>query len=117
GARAPDYTTADSPIAARYLHDQNDRTVSVFGSATANLSAMFRVNAGLRYSSVHKRAAREGLIGLNGYGPDVPFTILPEEAQLQLGKVIGVRGGDFLRPTRTDDQFMPSVSVQADLAP
>ncbi len=115
GARAPGYTTATTPIANRVLHDQEDTTYSVFAAATANLTDSFRINAGLRYSIVHKEAARVGETGIGGIVPGVGFTSLPEEAQAILRPVLGVRPGNFADPTRTDRQLMPSVSVQYDL--
>jgi len=115
GANAPGYTTADTPISARYLHHQRDRTLSIFASFTGNISDALRLNGGLRYSVVRKRAERDGQIGVSGAGPDLTFTTLPIEAQLLLQRSVGVRVGDFAINQRTDKQLMPSVSLQYDL--
>lgn len=116
GANAPGYTTATTPIANSYGNVQNDQTVSAFMAATWRVSSRLRINAGLRYSIVHKTASRQSDIGIGGFNPSIDFTPLPLAAQALLRPSIGGRGGDFTIPNRTDRKLMPSASVQYDLS-
>jgi outer membrane receptor protein involved in Fe transport len=117
GNNAPAHTTATTPIASRVLHDQEDATYSIFAAATLNATDALRLNAGLRYSIVHKEAERSADVGIGGEVPGVGFTELPIEAQTLLRNALVNRPGNFSDPTRTDRKLMPSVSVQYDLTP
>jgi len=117
GNNAPGYTTAATPIASRVLHDQDDTTYSFFAAATYNATEALRINAGLRYSIVHKEAERFADLGIGGMVPGVGFTQLPAEAQTLLRNALVNRPGNFADPSRTDRKLMPSVSAQYDLTP
>ncbi len=89
GANAPGFTTAATPIATRLYQDQRDRTYSAFAAGTLHLGEAVRLNGGLRYSIVRKRAHRESELGI---GQDVPtenFQPLPLAAQALLRRATG----------------------------
>jgi outer membrane receptor protein involved in Fe transport len=118
GLRGAPYYNADTPTAGlNGLHERAD-TRSVFASATIHLLDPLRLNLGARYSSVHKEDDRSVVSGsafpLATFDTFMPA---PPDVQIQIAKAAGSDLGPFDHPRRTDDKFMPSVSLQYDLTP
>lgn len=115
GLGAPFYD-ASSPIAFRIHNTQKTRTLSGFGSVTWNPVASLRINAGLRYTNVRKKAHRSPLVGTAGSIPDdTNFVAGPAGLQDGMLPLLGVDVGDFARTKRTDSELMPTASLQYDL--
>jgi outer membrane receptor protein involved in Fe transport len=110
--------TAASPLAGNNYGNQNDRTLSGFASATIRPVEAVRVNLGARYSSIRKRAGRSVAPGLsdNDVTPG-SFQSVDAATQAIIAAILATNTANFPNPRRTDTKFMPSVSVQYDLAP
>jgi len=118
GLRGAPYYNADTPTATANWLDENSETRSVFASATVHLADPLRLNLGARYSSVHKHDERK-LVSGTAVPIATPDTFVPgpQEIQEQIAAAAGSDLGPFDNPRRTDDKFMPSVSLQYDLTP
>lgn len=93
---------------------QDEKTYSGFGALTYKFTPQFRVNAALRYSSVHKDFLQNNFIG---DGRDFNRAVVPLPADLvPLGAALG--GAFNLTYTgqtalsRKDDEWMPSIDAQ-----
>ncbi len=109
---------AASPLAGNNLVDQTDRTLSAFASATIRPIEPIRVNLGARYTNIHKEANRVVQPGLsdNDASPGSFIAVSPAQQAIIAG-LLSTITAQFPDPARTDEKFMPSVSVQYDLAP
>ena len=118
GALAPAFYTAATPIAFHITNRESAETVSAFGSATYHVSSDIRLNLGLRYSVVKKRASRFVELGVGGDLPSkTSFLAGPEAAQAILIPGAGLDRPNYADTDRTDKRLMPTVSVQYDLTP
>ena len=118
GAAGAPVTGPNTPIETNRNLYQTDQTRSVFGQVTARLSPQFRVNAGLRYTSVKKDAHRTGIVGIGGPVASFnDFTPLDAATQALLYPRTGINNIDFDDPHTTYDKLMPSVSLQYDVMP
>ncbi|GGB42937.1 TonB-dependent receptor [Sphingomonas metalli] len=109
-------TTAATPVAAQNDLRETSQTLSAFASATIRPIDGVRINLGGRYSRIHKSTDRLSTFGTAINGRRETYAVLPLATQVALSRVIGADLGQFPRPTRTDDKFMPSAGVQVDLA-
>lgn len=104
-------TNATTPIAGQIYLDQNDRTLSGFGSFSVNATEQLQLNLGLRYSVVRKSASRVNLLGADN--PDLTdFVALPEATQATLRAILGGSAANYANPRRTDRKLMPSVNLR-----
>jgi len=98
-------------------HFQEEETVAVFGALTWNITERLRLTAGLRYTDVDKKLAREQVLAANQGNlvladavpmtPDNPF----------FGPFIfgfGWQNG-VLQAARSDSDLTPSVNIQYDI--
>lgn len=118
GAAGAPVTSAATPISTNRNLFQKDQTRSVFGQVSAKVTDQFKVNAGLRYTSVKKDASRSFIVGIGGPTAD-PADFQPLDAVTQ-GKIIPLAGGSaagFVDPHTSYSKLMPSVSLQYDLLP
>ncbi|MBN8817450.1 MAG: TonB-dependent receptor [Sphingomonas sp.] len=119
GARDTTRTfNAASPLAGNNIITQNDTTWSGFASATVRPIERLRINLGARYSSIRKRADRQVKPGLsdNFASPDTFVPVTPAQEAI-ISSILGSVTANFANPERTDKKFMPSASVQFDIAP
>ena len=118
GLRGAPFYNAATPTANLTELDETSQTRSVFASATIRLMNSLRLNLGARYSSVRKEAERDVVSGsafpIATFDTFIPA---PEEVQVQIAARAGSELGPFDNPRRTDNQFMPSASLQYDLTP
>lgn len=111
-------TNADTPLTAGQDFVQRTRTLSGFGSVTWKPVAGLRLNAGGRYTSVHKSARRRGnVFGTSVNAEPDTFVLLSDATNRAAAQIIATDLTPFARPTRTDSKFMPSAGVQYDLTP
>ena len=114
---APLYTAADK-IASRSMFRQKDDVKSVFAAATFNATDKLRLNGGLRYSVVRKRASRAYQTGAfvgSVFPTDATFVPGSPAQQAALFGRLRINPQDFIDPTRSDKKLMPSASVQYDV--
>ena len=106
-----------TPIAGLATLEQRESTASAFGAVTLRPFAHLRINAGLRYSSVTKRASRVDLSGTyTGVQAQLDtFQPAPAATQAVLVNVLGGDLGNFPDPKRRDEKLMPSAGVQYDV--
>ncbi len=116
GANPLNYGPA-TPIAGLATLEQRESTASAFGAVTIRPLAHLRINAGLRYSSVTKRASRVNLSGTyTGVQAQLDnFQPAPAATQAVLVNVLGGDLGNFPNPKRRDEKLMPSAGVQYDV--
>jgi iron complex outermembrane receptor protein len=108
----------NTPLDAITLMDQRENTVSVFGSATYHITPALRVSAGMRYSRVRKTASRSFEVGVSsGYPNFDGFIPAPPAAQPVAAAFVGNSILDYPVNRRVDDAFLPSMTVQYDVAP
>tara|TARA_R110002049_G_scaffold118501_2_gene272497 strand:+ start:7339 stop:9714 length:2376 start_codon:yes stop_codon:yes gene_type:complete len=107
-----------TPISQRAFFNETSDNLSAFGAMTFNVSDKFRVNAGLRYSSVEKEAGRRMEIGETGPGIPGPENFVDGSlaAQSSIAAILGTQMADFTPDTRKDNELMPSISVEYDLS-
>lgn len=118
GLRGAPYYNANTPVANLTRLDETAETLSGFASATIHATDALRINLGARYSSVRKRDERDVVSGMAfPIATFDTFTPAPAAVQVQIANASGSELGPFDNPRRTDDKFMPSVSVQYDLSP
>lgn len=100
-------------VAIRVLNTEDSRTFSAFASADIDLTDALRLSLGARYSEVRKEAHRQPMLGVGG---DIPgpaaFVEYSPAVSAILRPLAGVDAGDFVDPTRSDDEFMPTASLQ-----
>ena len=109
---------AASPLGGNNLITQTDRTLSAFASATIRPVEHLRINLGARYSSIHKHGARDIAPGLvSGEPSPASFQSVSVAQQDIIAAILATNRANYAHPSRTDDKFMPSVSVQYDLSP
>lgn len=115
-----EYTGA-TPIALSIGNHERDETKSVFAAITLRPVDKLRINLGLRYTDVQKRAARDARFGTVMAGQPIPgpTNFLPGSTitQNNLFSALGVDQGDFVRPSRSDNKLLPTGSIQYDIAP
>jgi outer membrane receptor protein involved in Fe transport len=110
-------TNAATPVTGRPNLTQEDRTLSAFASLTWRPIDHLRINLGARYSNIRKTAIRDVQFGASP-GAN-PATWVPFDAATQnvYAAILGADLGQFTKPRRVDDKFMPSVGIQYDVAP
>lgn len=108
----------NTPLNTVTLMNQRENTVSVFGSATYHITPALRVSAGIRYSRVRKTAERSFQVGVSsGYPNFDNFIPAPSAAQPVAAALVGNSILDYPVNRRVDDAFLPSATVQYDVAP
>ncbi len=104
------------PIDQQTSFDQNDKTYSIFGSLTWNLSDALRLVAGLRWMEVKKDATQRIAFGTGAedYGGFVPFP----SAVAPLGNAFGAMLARVrvVPLSRSDSDLMPSLGVNYDIS-
>ena len=118
GAFNPTGTTdATTPVSSLIDVSQKDRTLSAFASATIRPVEAARVNLGLRYTNVRKSATRQVSLGTaDDIVSPASYIRFDSDTETTMAAILGSDMSSFASPRRTDDKFMPSVSVQYDLA-
>ena len=118
GASAPPYT-ASSPISGRLTVNEDSSTKSVFAAATVTPVDRFKINLGLRYSSVDKEGFRSLIYGTADATNPNPETFVPgsQASSNTLNAILGSSNLNFANPERTDDKLMPSIGVQFEASP
>lgn len=111
-ARLNGLVPLSTPIAQRVSGDQDQENRSAFAAATLNFTPSLRLNLGARYSSIHKSNHRTSIVGLGNDFGEIPGELLPAAASTLFTSKVGFAAGDYLLPSRTDDKFMPSASLQ-----
>jgi iron complex outermembrane recepter protein len=116
---APLYTASDL-IASEFGMREADQNASAFAAVTVHITHDFRLNGGLRYSSVHEWAHRflsTGMSTTNAYA--TPGNYIPGSAAQQavLDKILSGSPADYPETARTDKKLMPTVSLQYDVTP
>lgn len=118
GAAGAPVTSAATPISTNRNLFQKDQTRSVFGQVSAKVTDQFKVNAGLRYTSVKKDASRSFIVGIGGPTADLAdFQPLDATTQAKIIPLAGGSAAGFADPHTSYNKLMPSVSVQYDLLP
>lgn len=118
GLRGAPFYNAATPTANLTELDETAQTRSVFASATIRLMDTLRLNLGARYSSVRKHDERDVVSGTAfPIATFDTFSPAPEQVQVQIAARSGADLGPFDNPRRTDNEFMPSASIQYDLTP
>lgn len=114
---APSVYTAADPIALNRQLRQLTDTKSVFAALVISPVKRFRINLGARYTSVRKEAHRYALLGRAGpiAGLD-NFIAAPAAVQPALAAGLGVVQSDFPQNVTNYSKFLPSASVQYDIA-
>lgn len=118
GAAGAPVTSAATPIETNRNLYQTDQTRSAFAQVTARVSSAFKINAGLRYTSVKKDASRGFIVGVGG--PDASlgdFVPLDETTQVKLLPLVAGSQANFTNPNTTYAKLMPSASIQYNLVP
>ena len=107
-----------TPVATRVSVVESANAYSAFVSGTLRLGSAFRINAGLRYSRTEKRDQRGAAVGGTTSIPS-PANFVPfgAAAQTILFNITGTDAGNFAVNSRSDDKFLPSVSLQYDVNP
>ncbi|OYX33803.1 MAG: TonB-dependent receptor [Caulobacterales bacterium 32-69-10] len=108
---------AATPIAGLIAAKERSDSYSGFAAATWNMTRSLRLNLGARYTQVDKRDERSATIGTSSALP-TPATFVPVSAAAQtpLFAAVGVDRGGFATPRRSDNKFLPTASLQYDLA-
>lgn len=111
--------TATTPVAGHIVNTEKADTLSSFAAVTLRPVDRLRVNLGLRYSSVKKKATRFVEAGTSGTARPTDANFVPGNAttQANLLPALSYDIGQFARPVRTDNKLMPAVSIQYDLTP
>jgi len=108
-------TDASTQLTGNLSNVQRDDTLSGFASATIRPVDGLRINLGARYTSILKRAFRISETGSSvNAAPDSYQSFSPALNAAFLA-ILGSEGGDYTKPRRVDDKFMPSVGLQYDL--
>jgi len=118
GAFNPSGTTdATTQVTGSPQLTEHNRTLSAFASATIRPIDNVRINLGARYSNIRKHGIRDTTLGSSIDA--VPSTYVPFDPATMAfyAAVLGADLGQFERPVRTDDKFMPSANLQVDIAP
>lgn len=111
-------TNAATPISSEIGVDQKDRTLSTFAAATIRPVTGMRINLGARYSNVRKTVTRFASMGsADPYVTPGSYVVFDPATQTIIAGILGANIAPFVNPRRTDDKFMPSVSVQYDVTP
>lgn len=105
----------DDPIGIFTVNKPEDEVISAFGASTIHLRPDLRLNLGLRYSKVDKESTRNAAIGLTDEEMEYDrFFPGSEAGQATLRPLLGVAGGGFQKPERSDDKWMPAIAVEYD---
>ncbi|PKP98666.1 MAG: TonB-dependent receptor [Alphaproteobacteria bacterium HGW-Alphaproteobacteria-13] len=112
----PDFSATDLIVSAADAY-QKSRTLSAFGTLTYQLSPVFEVTAGLRYSNIRKSAERDPYVGRAVmFNPSTTPAIVVERGnaagQAALAPTVGAVLSDFADGRRVDDAWMPSVNFR-----
>lgn len=112
------YYAPNAPLVNRVRVRQTTDTMSLFGATTYKFNDRVRLNLGLRYSIVDKRASRDAIIGLSADpGNAGNVTASPPNIQAIIFGITKMDAGDFVRPSRSDKKLLPSASLQFDVTP
>lgn len=119
GGLAPQFFTATTPIAIQVFNTQTSNTMSGFGTLSWDITPELRLNGGLRFTNVDKRAARSVALGtMSGSSFEQQnFVAATPAAQAAVLRFIPVALGDFSKPSRSDNALMPSAGIQYDITP
>lgn len=112
------YFDAETPFANLGALNESAETRSAFASASVRLSDAVRLNLGARYTRVSKQTERRLVFG--SAFPKATFDTFvpaPDAVQLQIADGLDAEIGPFDKPSRGDDKFMPSASVQYEVTP
>lgn len=108
----------NTPVTTISFTRQQERSMSLFGSATFNFSDYFRLSGGIRYSRVRKTGNRQQQAGSSSGGPDFKnFVPALPAAQRAVLALLGTTTANYADRKRTDDAFLPSATLQYDVAP
>jgi iron complex outermembrane recepter protein len=109
-------TDADTSVAGRPADVEHDRTYSGFAATTINPAEGFRINLGLRYTSVTKSATRDVGFGTSDNANQNTYVPLSAIDQVVFASILGADLGPYPNPRRTDSKLMPSAGFQYDVA-
>jgi len=115
--RAPEYFSPTQAIDGNIIDRQISDTMSAFTTLTWRVTHRLRLNGGLRYSIVDKRAERSVSAGTMltstfeaaGYMPASP------DAQAAILPFLPFDKGNIENPHRSDNALMPSAGLQYDV--
>ncbi|WP_326522836.1 TonB-dependent receptor [Sphingomonas sp.] len=111
GAAGAPVTSATTPISLLRTLRQEDQVRSVFGQLTADVSERFKVNLGLRYTSVHKQATRTYSAGIGASDPAV-FQTLDAATTARLVTAANGSSANFANPDTSYKKLLPAVNLQ-----
>jgi len=108
-------TDASTQITGSPRLTEDARTLSAFASLTIRPVGRLRINLGARYSNIRKKARRNVTLGTSEDA--LPSTYVPftGDTLAFYSAVLGADLGQFAKPKRTDEKFMPSAGVQYDV--
>jgi outer membrane receptor protein involved in Fe transport len=107
-----------TPVAGLVSVTERSDQYSGFGAVTVRPAAGLRINIAGRYTQVDKNDRRTATIGTAGSIPGASnFVPFGSAAQALLFGPAGIDAGDYTMPHRSDGAFLPSASIQYDLAP
>ncbi len=118
GVGVPGYD-ANSPISGRLSINEDSETKSVFAAATITPVDRFKINLGLRYSSVEKDGFRSVIYGTADATDPRPETFVAgsQDSSDTLNAILGSSNLNFANPNRKDDKLMPSIGLQYEATP
>jgi outer membrane receptor protein involved in Fe transport len=105
------------PIASQNRFQQEDETISVFGSLTWNVSDAVRVAAGLRWMKVDKDFTQQisFATGTQDFGGLVGFPANVATLGDAVGTTLRLAKPGLIVLSRSDDEVLPSINVQFDV--
>ncbi len=107
----------DSSIGGFPQSHVKDKTFSGFASATINVSDSLRVNLGARYSRINKDGSRTWQAGITENSNIDTFMPFQDPlAEFAFITITNGTPGDFAVNEVDGDKFMPSASIQYDIA-
>lgn len=108
-------------VSAVLTNRQESDTYSAFGAVTFRPIEDMRINLGARWSRIDKFATRANARGTTDDLAEGTFVPYNEDTQLLLNSLLLGDTEDFGGPNmpgrRTDEDFMPSASIQYDVTP
>ena len=102
------------PVTGSPRLTQKDKVYSAFISGTYHLTDDLRINAGLRYSSINKKAQRSSVQGTAINNEPDTFTPVGPVQSAAINATLGSDTSQFAEPERTDKKLQPSIGLQFD---
>ena len=108
-------------VSAELTNVQESETISAFGAVTFRPVEAMRINLGARWSRIEKFATRSSSRGISDNLQEGTYVPYNSDTQLLLNSLLLGDTLDFGGPNtpgrRTDEDFMPSASIQYDISP